>query len=69
MFVDPIAEGWFVDSPELLGADRFHPTNDGEKYLAQRIAPIINREGFQPLVTVDAGRAGWSSTSCVFTAK
>ena len=41
VFVDPIAEGWLADTPELIGADGVHPTNDGHKYLAARIAPLI----------------------------
>jgi lysophospholipase L1-like esterase len=41
VFVDPIAEGWMADTPELIGADGVHPTNDGHKYLAARIAPLI----------------------------
>jgi lysophospholipase L1-like esterase len=40
-FVDPIAEGWLADTPELIGADQFHPTDEGHKYLAARIAPLI----------------------------
>jgi lysophospholipase L1-like esterase len=41
VFVDPLAEHWFADAPQLIGADGTHPTNDGHKYLAQRIAPVI----------------------------
>jgi hypothetical protein len=40
-FVDPIAEGWLADTPELIGADQFHPTDEGHKYLAARIGPLI----------------------------
>lgn len=40
-FVDPIADGWFVDRPELIGADGVHPTDAGHAYLAERIAPLI----------------------------
>lgn len=40
-FVDPIAEGWFVDRPELIGADGVHPTDAGHRYMAERIAPLI----------------------------
>lgn len=41
VFVDPIAEGWFVDRPELIGADGLHPTDAGHEYMAERIAPLI----------------------------
>jgi lysophospholipase L1-like esterase len=41
VFVDPIADGWLADTPELIGADRFHPNDEGHKYLAARIAPLI----------------------------
>lgn len=40
-FVDPIAEGWFVGRPELIGADGVHPTNAGHAYLADMIVPLI----------------------------
>ena len=36
-----LAEHWIADAPQLIGADGVHPTDDGHKYLAQRIAPII----------------------------
>lgn len=41
VFVDPLAERWFAEAPQLIGTDGLHPTNDGHIYLAQRIAPII----------------------------
>ena len=28
-FVDPIADRWFVDRPDLIGADGVHPTDAG----------------------------------------
>ena len=40
-FVDPIAQRWMVDTPQLIGADGVHPTDDGHKYLAQKITPLI----------------------------
>ncbi|KUI28587.1 GDSL lipase [Mycobacterium sp. GA-2829] len=40
-FVDPIAERWFVDHPELIGADGVHPTDAGHVYMADKIAPLI----------------------------
>lgn len=41
VFVDPIAEGWFVGRSELIGADGVHPTDAGHAYMAARIAPLI----------------------------
>lgn len=40
-FVDPIAERWFVDEPQLIGKDGVHPTDDGHVYMADKIAPLI----------------------------
>ena len=40
-FVDPIAERWFVDKPELIGRDGVHPTDAGHVYMADKIAPLI----------------------------
>ncbi|MEO6793893.1 MAG: GDSL lipase [Mycobacterium sp.] len=40
-FVDPLAEGWFVGRPELIGPDGVHPTDAGHAYLADKIAPLI----------------------------
>lgn len=40
-FVDPIAAGWFVGRPELIGSDGVHPTDAGHQYLADLIAPLI----------------------------
>lgn len=41
VFVDPIAEGWFVGRPDLIGNDGVHPTDAGHAYLAAKIAPLI----------------------------
>ncbi|NKZ10165.1 Rv0518 family GDSL lipase [Mycolicibacterium septicum] len=43
-FVDPIAERWFFDRPELIGADGIHPTDAGHAYMADKIAPLIGKE-------------------------
>lgn len=40
-FVDPLAEGWFVGRPELIGPDGVHPTDAGHAYLADKIVPLI----------------------------
>jgi len=47
-FVDPIAEAWFVNHPELIGADRVHPNDAGHQYLAEKIAPLIVQQLVQP---------------------
>lgn len=41
VFVDPIAEGWFVGRPGLIGRDGVHPTDAGHAYMAELIAPLI----------------------------
>lgn len=43
-FVDPIAEEWFADHPELIGSDRVHPNDAGHQYLAEKIAPLIAQQ-------------------------
>jgi lysophospholipase L1-like esterase len=43
-FVDPIALGWFVGQPELIGADGVHPTDAGHAYMAEKIAPLIGAQ-------------------------
>ena len=43
-FIDPIAAGWFVGRPELIGKDGIHPTDAGHAYMAQKIAPLIGAQ-------------------------
>lgn len=43
-WVDPIAEGWFVDRPDLIGADGIHPNDAGHFVMAERLAPLIAAE-------------------------
>jgi lysophospholipase L1-like esterase len=43
-FIDPIAERWFVGSPELIGTDGVHPTDAGHAYMANKIAPLIGAQ-------------------------
>jgi lysophospholipase L1-like esterase len=43
-FIDPIAAGWFVGKPELIGADGVHPTDAGHAYMADKIAPLIGAQ-------------------------
>lgn len=40
-FVDPLAEKWFWDRPDLLGPDGVHPTDAGHGYIAERMTPVI----------------------------
>jgi lysophospholipase L1-like esterase len=43
-FIDPIAAGWFVGRPELIGKDGVHPTDAGHAYMADMIAPLIGAQ-------------------------
>ena len=43
-FVDPIGDRWLADTPQLIGADQFHPNDEGHKYLAARIGPLMRDE-------------------------
>ncbi|WP_099250883.1 GDSL lipase [Mycobacterium sp. shizuoka-1] len=49
VFIDPLAEGWFVGHPELIGADGVHPTDAGHAYMAEKIAPLIRSQLAIPL--------------------
>ncbi|WP_163805852.1 Rv0518 family GDSL lipase [Mycolicibacterium anyangense] len=43
-FIDPLAEGWFVGRPDLIGPDGVHPNDAGHAYLAEKIAPLIRSQ-------------------------
>jgi lysophospholipase L1-like esterase len=43
-FIDPIAQGWFVGRPDLIGNDGIHPTDAGHAYMAEKIAPLIGAQ-------------------------
>lgn len=43
-FIDPIADRWFMDQPDLIGADGVHPTDAGHQYMAQKIEPVIEQQ-------------------------
>jgi lysophospholipase L1-like esterase len=43
-FIDPIAAGWFVGRPELIGKDGVHPTDAGHAYMAEKIVPLIGAQ-------------------------
>ncbi|RYE44165.1 MAG: SGNH/GDSL hydrolase family protein [Hyphomicrobiales bacterium] len=40
-FVDPVAEGWFISRGDLIGSDNLQPTDEGHKYLAEKMAPHV----------------------------
>jgi lysophospholipase L1-like esterase len=44
IFVDPIADGWFIDRPDLISSDGMHPTNSGHAYIAEKIAPLMAQQ-------------------------
>lgn len=44
VFVDPIAEGWFVGRPDLIGTDGVHPNDAGHAYLADKMVPLIREQ-------------------------
>jgi lysophospholipase L1-like esterase len=46
LFVDPLAQEWLLDRPELIGGDGVHPNDAGHVYLADRIEPVV-REALQ----------------------
>jgi lysophospholipase L1-like esterase len=44
IFVDPLAEHWFVGRPDLIGADGVHPNDAGHAYMADKITPLIRAQ-------------------------
>jgi hypothetical protein len=40
-FVDPLEEAWFVDEPDLLGADGVYPSDGGHEYLADLVEAAV----------------------------
>lgn len=40
-FVDPLQEGWFNGRPDLIRSDGWHPTVQGQEYLATKIFPYV----------------------------
>ncbi|HJT90514.1 MAG TPA: GDSL lipase [Mycobacterium sp.] len=44
VFVDPLAERWFVGRPDLIGADGVHPNDAGHAYMADKITPLIRAQ-------------------------
>lgn len=43
-FVDPVAEGWLVDRPDLIQDDGIHPNDVGQAVLAESITSSIRSE-------------------------
>jgi lysophospholipase L1-like esterase len=43
IFVDPIADQWFVGYPKLIREDGLGPTIAGDTYMAEKLLPIIGR--------------------------
>jgi lysophospholipase L1-like esterase len=64
-FIDATAEGWFDgDARALLGSDRFHPTDDGHRHMAERFASAVQSLGISLApVSEDESVAGCSTPS------
>jgi lysophospholipase L1-like esterase len=43
-FVDPLAEGWFTDHPEMIGPNGDRPNQAGHVLMAEKIAPLIAQQ-------------------------
>lgn len=41
IFVDTIGDGWFSDAAGLIGTDGWHPSDDGHRYMADKITPVV----------------------------
>ena len=41
VFVDPIADQWFFNNPNLISDDGLRPTETGHAYIAEKLLPII----------------------------
>jgi lysophospholipase L1-like esterase len=40
-FVDALGGKWLQDDPALVGPDRVHPSDAGQRYLADKIEPLV----------------------------
>lgn len=50
VFVDPMKEGWFGGADrQLIGSDRFHPTDEGMTYLAEKVEQSLQSAGLADL--------------------
>ncbi len=43
-FVDPLEQRWLWDDSSLIGPDRIHPNGSGQKYLAEKIRPLVEAQ-------------------------
>lgn len=43
VFIDPIAERWFADRPDLIGADGVNPNDAGHAFMAEKIGPLMTQ--------------------------
>ena len=43
-FVDPLAARWFVGTSDLISEDGIRPTDAGQAYMAQKLAPLIGAQ-------------------------
>jgi lysophospholipase L1-like esterase len=41
VFVDPVADGWFAQRPELIAPDGVSPTDEGHGYMAELLTPVV----------------------------
>lgn len=43
-FADPLQQRWLWEDPGLIGPDWLHPNRSGQRYLADRILPLLQAE-------------------------
>ena len=43
-FVDPLAEGWFIDHPEMIAASNDRPDAAAHTLMAEKVAPLIAQQ-------------------------
>jgi lysophospholipase L1-like esterase len=43
-FVDPLEQRWLWDDPTLIGPDGIHPNHAGQRYLSEKIRPLLEAE-------------------------
>lgn len=42
-FIDPNEERWFQDRQDLIAPGNIHPTNEGHRFMAEKIAPHLKK--------------------------
>ncbi|WP_251453537.1 SGNH/GDSL hydrolase family protein [Microbacterium sp. Marseille-Q6648] len=51
VFIDPIEAGWFDgEARDWLGEDRFHPTDEGNVYLADQFVEAVQASSVSPAI-------------------